>query len=92
MAAKIFALVITILLIEASQNKQGSTDADADSRAELTLKGLFNYFWKHDPKHERIEFLFSCGQIGSVGTSKISQCSCYDLSSCMNCFRGGLLL
>ena len=77
--------LVAVTLIAAERNKQGP--ADADSRAELTLKGLFNYFWKHDPKHKDIEFLFSCGTIGEIGTSRISQCSCYDLSSCVNCFR-----
>ena len=81
------ALVSALLLVTARQAVEDPTGADADSRAELTLKGIFNYFWKKDPYNKKVEFLFSCGQIGQTGSAQLSQCSCYDLSSCVNCFR-----
>lgn len=80
-------LLGVLLLVSGTQHKNGSPgNVEAASRAELTLKGLFNYYWKSDP-HKKIEFLFACGQLGLIGTSKQSQCSCYVPSSCINCYR-----
>lgn len=81
-------LLGVVLLVTASQRERSSPgEVDAASRAELTLKGLFNYYWKNDPRDKEIEFLFACGQLGLMGTSKQSQCSCYAPSSCVNCYR-----
>lgn len=85
-------LVVTVTLIMttqaiAKQNGSKLRDTDAASRSELTLKGLFNYYWKNDPAHKGIEFLFVCGELGEVGSSELGQCSCYIPSSCVNCYR-----
>jgi hypothetical protein len=86
----LLVLLVTAALITAAQaNQNGSKarDTDAAYRSELTLKGLFNYYWRNDPANKDIEFLFVCGELGLVGTSKPSQCSCYNPSSCVNCYR-----
>ena len=64
-----------------------STTADAATRAELTLNGLFHYFWKNDPNSKGIQFFFACGQIGGAGTQNNGQCSCENPTSCTNCYR-----
>ncbi len=56
-------------------------------RAQQTLDGLVHYYWKEDPSHKHIKFFFSCAQIGEVGTSHVGQCSCYNPTSCVNCYR-----
>ena len=85
-----YFLLLTALLLATQSNQLGDRRVevtDADSRSELTLKGLFNYFWKNDPYHKNIEFLFVCGELGDLGASKPSQCSCYVPTSCVNCYR-----
>ena len=64
-----------------------SLSTNATTRATLTLNGIFNYFWKGDPIHKNIKFLFSCGQLGYTGTSNAGQCSCYSTDTCINCYR-----
>ena len=76
-----------VVLISSNLGQQTSTLPDAELRTELTLKGLFNYYWKNDPKHKNIEFLFACGQLGQMGTSNQGQCSCSTPNSCRNCYR-----
>jgi hypothetical protein len=62
-------------------------DSDAVSRSQLTLNGLFNYYWKSDPSNKNIKFLFACGQLGLMGSGNQGQCSCYTPTSCINCYR-----
>lgn len=57
-------------------------------RANLTLQGLFKYYWMTDPVYKQVQFFFSCGQIGGGGTPyKWNKCSCYDTTTCINCYR-----
>ena len=67
------------------EEEQSSTNASL--RAELTLNGLFNYFWKMDPENKGIKFLFACGQLGYLGTGQSGKCSCYNADKCVNCYR-----
>ena len=84
----VFAPLLVILLFASTQQDSlKSTSVDAESRCQLTLNGLFNYFWKGDPKHKKIEFLFACGQLGTMGTTQAGQCSCSTPTSCINCYR-----
>ena len=80
-----FVFIALVFLLLATLAKQNGSDAP--SRSELTLKGLFNYYWKNDPKHKQIKFLFTCGQLGQMGTASQSKCSCSTPSSCINCYR-----
>lgn len=64
-----------------------SLDADPDTRVRQTLGGLFNYYWKQDPNHRDVEFWFSCGAIGELGGGSLDQCSCYNPTTCLNCYR-----
>ena len=84
MAVVKFLAILLCILTETSGQLDGT---DADSRCELTLKGLLDYFWKKDPSHKSIEFLFACGQLGEMGTATQGQCSCGSTTSCVNCYR-----
>lgn len=82
----IFPLAITVTELPSSLT--ASSDVlTAENRTALTLNGLFNYYWKTDPSHKKIQFFFVCAQIGEIGTSKAGQCSCVNPSSCVNCYR-----
>lgn len=90
----VLILLVSCLLFTCTPSNQldnnksgGAESADADFRCELTLKGLFNYYWKNDPNHKNVKFLFACGQIGELGSSKPGQCSCYVPTDCVNCYR-----
>ena len=95
MAGCLTLLVSTVLLLgcctatlQANNSlKYRSASADAETRCELSLQGLLNYYWKNDPVHKKIQFLFACGQIGEIGTANPGQCSCYSPTSCVNCYR-----
>lgn len=82
-------LLVVALVVAAVGARQFDklTTTNATSRAEVTLNGIFNYFWKGDPNNKNVKFLFACGQLGETGTSKFSQCSCYNPGSCVNCYR-----
>lgn len=82
-----YLLVSAPLLQPTPSTSKGSSDVDAAVRAELTLNGLFHYFWKSDPKSGNIRFFFACGQIGGAGGENASQCSCVQPDSCTNCYR-----
>ena len=84
------SLVMIGLLVTPAQQQQinvKSKTVSAQSRCQLTLNGLFDYYWKNDPYHKKIYYLFVCGQIGNLGTSNQGRCSCYAPSSCVNCYR-----
>ena len=91
----IFSITVTLLLVlshscssvDQANFKSKSTTADAATRAQLTLNGLFHYFWKNDPKAKGIQFFFACGQIGGIGGQNNAQCSCEKPSWCTNCYR-----
>lgn len=87
-SATAIAIGLAVLLVAlVAPTLQQANTTDAASRAELTLKGIFNYYWKNDPRHKKIEFLFACGQLGEMGTANQGQCSCYVPTSCVNCYR-----
>ena len=65
-----------------------STCTDALTRTEQALQGLFHYYWRGDPEHERIKFFFACAQVGgNGGLGNLYQCSCGNPDSCVNCYR-----
>lgn len=90
-------MVATIVLMSSSQDRSKSlldsetrtkSLPDPETRASLTLKGIFNYYWKTDPRNKSIEFLFACGQLGQIGPgSGVGQCSCAVPKVCTNCYR-----
>jgi len=80
-------LLLIFLLKVVDAHDQSSINATAANRTVATLNGVFNYYWKGDPYHKHIKFLFACGQIGEVGTGSPGQCSCYSLTQCVNCYR-----
>lgn len=82
-------MAMAVLISSNTGQKQHTTSnlPDADTRLDLTLKGIFNYYWKEDPYHKKIEFLFACGQLGMAGTGTQGQCSCYVTNACVNCYR-----
>lgn len=85
-----FLVVLELLhlgLLQADNSNCSSTVADAATRAELTLNGLFHYFWKNDSNSNGIQFFFACGQIGGSGSQSNDQCSCESPGSCTNCYR-----
>lgn len=88
MAVRIAIIIIISSLsgLITGENDRSLT-TNATTRATLTLDGIFNYYWKGDPNHKHIKFLFSCGQLGETGTSKAGQCSCYSTQTCINCYR-----
>ena len=83
-----FATVLFLLYISvpAERSKpQGMTTSEL--RAQQAMDGLIHYYWKGDPSHKNVKFFFTCAQLGMVGTSHPGQCSCYNPTSCVNCFR-----
>ncbi len=58
----------------------------AEVRAEQTIRGLFNYYWKHDPANWKAEFFFVCAQIG-FKVYNGAKCSCNSMRTCVSCFR-----
>lgn len=65
-----------------------TTGAAASSRATLTLQGLMDYYWNHDPQDKTIGFFFACGQVGGQGKpANWKKCSCNNGGSCLNCYR-----
>lgn len=69
----------------ATHSNAQSVNASAAFRAQQTINGLFNYFWKSDSAHKNVEFVFVCAQIG--GISSPGQCTCADPKSCVDCYR-----
>lgn len=73
--------------VEDSLGHLRSTSTNASTRVEQTLKGLFHYFWRHDPLRKNIQFFFACGQIGGGGSQNLGACTCDDPSVCLYCYR-----
>lgn len=86
LAAVLLVLFSAGALVTASPNFAASIK-DAELRAEQTLNGLFDYYWKEDHSHKKIKFFFACSQLGGIGTGKTGQCSCYKPNACVNCYR-----
>ena len=87
---KILVPVVTaifVLLLTCNVNGGGERSANAEVRVNQTLNGLIEYYWNNDPKEKDIMFFFACGQIGGQGSSNWKKCSCYDKTSCLNCYR-----
>ena len=85
----VVCLVIVLLISTAPDyhSQLSSRSVEAQTRCQLTLDGLFNYYWKSDPKHKKIQFLYACGQLGTMGTAVADKCSCSTPNSCVNCYR-----
>lgn len=66
---------------------KSTSNTDAKTRAQQTLGGFFDYYWKEDPTHTDVKFFFSCGQIGQQGVKTADQCICTNPSSCVSCYR-----
>ena len=62
-----------------------SVNTTAHFRAQQTLEGLFNYYWKHDLKHKKVEFIFVCAQLGMPASP--GSCTCKDPKVCVDCYR-----
>lgn len=60
-------------------------NASAEFRAQQTINGLFNYYWKHDSTHKNVAFIFVCAQLGAAGTP--GKCTCANPKPCINCYR-----
>ena len=61
-----------------------NVNTSAAYRAEKTLQGLFDYFWKRDTYYKDVSFVFVCAQIGLYGGGS---CACSDPNRCLECFR-----
>ena len=72
-----------ILKFGSASELHQSAVAEANSRAEQTMQGLFYYYWRQDTQANQIKFFFACGQIGGAGGG----CSCEDPTSCTDCYR-----
>jgi len=87
---RIFVYYVLLLLFYFSAGESFSIErinATALNRTSVTLNGLFNYYWKADPYNKDIEFAFACGQVGGIGSTLESQCSCSVPEQCVNCYR-----
>ena len=80
-------LLLAALISRAEEIKVESTSADALTRVEQTLQGLFHYFWRNDPARKKIQFFFACGQIGGGGSQQYGDCSCDNPETCVYCYR-----
>jgi hypothetical protein len=90
LACKMVQLVLVVASLfswSAYAAMHKSIDVNPEVRAQQTIEGLFNYYWKQDPMHKDISFFFSCGEIGNLGVSNLDQCSCQYPSTCVNCYR-----
>lgn len=86
---ELFVLLFSASVLLSISASTGPIEAvkDAEWRTEQTLNGFFHYFWREDPSNKKIKFFFTCAQIGRIGSSKAGKCSCYNPSSCVNCYR-----
>lgn len=84
-----FLALFTIAIGRDDTSLHSSPLPDPSTRAQDTLNGLFEYFWQVDPKDKDVGFFFVCGEIGGDGLTpqQWTQCSCYDTSSCVGCYR-----
>ena len=87
----LFVLLLYVFLLGTTYCVSSSTtvkSADAKTRANQTLLGLFEYYWTNDPKAKHIKFFYACGQIGGDGSpNRWDQCSCDSRHQCVNCYR-----
>ena len=88
---KMHGYMLALLLLFAAALQSSSTvtgplsNTSAAYRAQQTLNGLFNYYWKRDTAHKKVEFLFDCAQIGTPTTP--GQCTCTVPDPCLECYR-----
>ena len=85
MKAGLVAVVIVCTVLVLVSNKSSGKNASVEYRAQETLNGLFNYYWKQDYLHKGVQFIFVCAQIGGISTP--GKCSCNHPKSCVNCYR-----
>ncbi len=60
---------------------------NASDRANITIQGLYRYFWSQDPLNKDAMFFFACGQIGGGGGRTWKQCGCATPAVCLECYR-----
>ena len=80
-----FTVLIALASYSIGTPGEAVTNTSAEFRAEQTIKGLFNYYWKHDSTHKNIHFIFVCAQIGDI--SLLGKCSCAKPHPCLDCYR-----
>lgn len=80
----LFVCASSTLLCKSSASTP-SVNASAEFRAQQTLSGLFNYYWKHDTRHKNVEYIFVCGQLGLLASP--STCTCQNPKVCVDCYR-----
>lgn len=80
----IFSLALSGHVAVADQ-LHSNANTSAAYRADQTLQGLFDYYWKQDSIHKNIKFLFVCAQIGSIDS--YGTCTCVNPQSCVDCYR-----
>ena len=81
-------VVATFLLLLAPTYNAASglpSNTSAAFRAQQTLNGLFNYYWKHDSTHSKVQFIFVCAQIGTPAAP--GKCTCTHPKPCLDCYR-----
>lgn len=59
----------------------------AIERANITVRGLFHYYWSTDPYHPDAKFFFVCGQVGGGGGQLWNKCGCSNPVACLECYR-----
>ena len=77
--------IFFVALLSVGAASQPAGNETAVYRANQTLHGLLDYYWKSDVKHKFIKFVFVCAQIGSV--DNYGSCTCADPHSCVDCYR-----
>ena len=80
---------VALVLILSIAMQGHSALPPAPERANMTVRGLFQYFWSQDPVYKNAWFFFACGQIGGGGGYQWTQCSCGSaaLYACVPCYR-----
>lgn len=78
-------LFVYASLLCRSAAAKSSANVSAEFRAQQTLNGLFNYYWKHDSVHKNVEFIFVCAQLGLPATP--GSCTCINPKVCVDCYR-----
>ena len=85
--ACIFLSLLSMASTSLADDVLKSTSANASTRVDQTLRGLFHYYWRNDPRKKHVQFFFACGQIGGGGTGSLGACSCLNPSACVYCYR-----
>ena len=85
--AATLVLIVSYLCVAVNGTAVPPPLPDAIDRANLTIRGLFRYFWSGDPINKDAMFYFACGQIGGGGGNVWSKCGCATPATCITCYR-----